>query len=263
MNTATSPSAVVPFCFNEHLVRTVAIDNDPWFIAKDVCAVLGLKNVSMAIAKIPEKHLTSIELTSGGQTRELRAVSEPGLYRLILRSDKPQAEPFMEWVTAEVLPTIRKTGSYCLPNDAVKTVRVNHTHLRGTTPPGSLDIRYTMDLSKILLHPTKRSLAMLQRLTGIDMADIMNEVAPADSMNIIFRDFFDTTFERNLDKRVALAKVYAEYLAWGRNVGCRSYEMAALRGFGKLLRENGQVVRKSGGRYWVYDIARAEGVASC
>ena len=114
-------SAVVPFYFQENEVRTVTIENDPWFVARDVCDALGLSNVAMALERIPESHLTSVQLMSGGQMREMRAVDEPGLFRLILRSDKPQAEPFMEWITTEVLPTIRKTGGYLMPGYAAIT----------------------------------------------------------------------------------------------------------------------------------------------
>lgn len=116
MNTGSSPSAVIPFCFNDNLIRTAILDDVPWFVAKDVSDVLGLKNITMALAKIPERHLTSIELKSGGQLREMKALSEPGLYRLVLRSDKQEAEQFMEWITAEVLPQIRRNGHYSFPD---------------------------------------------------------------------------------------------------------------------------------------------------
>lgn len=111
-------SAVVPFYFQDNEFRTITINNESWFVAKDVCDILGIENSRMACSRIPEQHLTSVRLTSGGQIREMAAVSEPGLYRLILRSDKPEAEPFMEWVTAEVIPSIRKTGSFLLPGYA-------------------------------------------------------------------------------------------------------------------------------------------------
>lgn len=258
MNTST----VVPFYFQSHEIRTITDEKgSPWFVAKDVCDVLDLSNPTESLRALPEDELTSETLRAGRQSREMNLVSESGLYRLIFRSNKPEAEVFRKWVFREVLPTIRRTGSYQMARESTdRTVEVKHTHLRGTTPPGSLDIRYTLDLSKILLHPSRRSVAMLQRLTGIDLADIMAEESPVDSMNIIFREFFDTTFTRSLNKRVSLAKVYAEYLSWCRNIGCRGYEIAAMRGFGKLVRENGHVVRNSGGRFWVYDISKAEEV---
>ncbi len=114
MNTAPNTPAVIPFLFQSHEIRTVIQDDEPWFIVKDVCDVLGLENATMTLKRIPERHLTSIQFRSGGQIRDFNAIDEPGLYRLVLRSDKPEAEPFMEWVTSKVLPSIRKTGSYAL-----------------------------------------------------------------------------------------------------------------------------------------------------
>ncbi len=106
-------AAVVPFYFQGNEIRSISDErNNPWFVAKDVCDALGLEHITNALSKVPDHHLTVIRLQSGDQMREMKIVDEPGLYRLVLRSDKPQAEPFMEWVTEEALPAIRKTGSY-------------------------------------------------------------------------------------------------------------------------------------------------------
>ncbi len=105
-------SAVVPFQFNEHPVRTVVRNGEPWFVAKDVCAVLNLDNHREAVKRLLDEELGSEILTSGGQRREMIVVSESGLYRLIFRSNKPDAEKFRKWVFSEVLPSIRKTGQY-------------------------------------------------------------------------------------------------------------------------------------------------------
>ncbi len=116
--------AVVPFQFETHEIRTIKDEkNEPWFVAKDICDVLGLENVTNAIRSIPEKHkgVNLIKTLGGKQT--VNIISEPGLYRLVLRSDKPQAEPFMDWVTEEVLPSIRKRGFYGnLNKEGVKTL---------------------------------------------------------------------------------------------------------------------------------------------
>lgn len=107
-----SESAVVPFNFQSHEVRTVDIGGEPWFVAKDVCGVLGLDNTTKALLKIPGGHKGVNPIQTLGGIQKMNVIDESGLYRLILRSDKPQAEPFMEWVTSEVLPAIRKTGQY-------------------------------------------------------------------------------------------------------------------------------------------------------
>ncbi|MGN7867801.1 BRO-N domain-containing protein [Paracoccus sp. 22332] len=111
-------NAVQPFLFEEeHLVRVVDQDDNPWFIAKDICAILGVGNVSKSLEKLDEdeKGVTSSYTLGGNQ--EVLIVSEGGLYTLILRS-RGATTPgtvqhrFRKWVTGEVLPAIRKTGSY-------------------------------------------------------------------------------------------------------------------------------------------------------
>lgn len=99
-------------------VRTVTIDGEPWFVARDVCDVLGLDNVAMALRPLDpdEKGVSKVDTLGGAQS--LNIISESGLYALALRSNKPEAKAFRKWVTATVLPTIRKTGSYVRGEEA-------------------------------------------------------------------------------------------------------------------------------------------------
>lgn len=104
---------VTVFChemFGE--IRVIDSEGDPWFVAKDICDALGLVHVTNALASLDEDELTVAVLQSGGQTREMRLISEPGLYALVLRSRKPEARDFKRWVTHDVLREIRKTGGY-------------------------------------------------------------------------------------------------------------------------------------------------------
>ncbi|NJL07394.1 MAG: Bro-N domain-containing protein [Methylacidiphilales bacterium] len=103
-----------------HKVRVVSIDGKPWFVAADVCRVLGLTNTTASLYHLAqdEKGISSIE-TLGGMQR-LRIISEPGLYRLIMRSDKPIARPFQDWVNREVLPAIHETGGYMLAGETAR-----------------------------------------------------------------------------------------------------------------------------------------------
>jgi prophage antirepressor-like protein len=117
--TASSPSAVVPFQFESATIRTVTLNGDPWFVAKDVCEVLGFDNPRQALSTHlddDEKGVQNLDTPGGRQ--QVNIISESGLYTLIVRSNKPQAKPFRKWVTAEVLPAIRKTGAYTLPSAA-------------------------------------------------------------------------------------------------------------------------------------------------
>ena len=103
---------VIPFQFESFQIRVVMLNGEPWWVAADVCAVLDLGNVSMALARLDddEKGISSIDTLGGKQ--EMTIVNEPGLYSLILGSRKPEAKKFKRWVTHDVLPTIRQTGGY-------------------------------------------------------------------------------------------------------------------------------------------------------
>ena len=98
------------FNYGQNEVRTVLIDGEPWFVARDVCEVLGLDNhrSSLALLDDDEKGVHTVD-TLGG-TQHMTVISEPGLYSLILRSRKPEAKIFKRWITHEVIPVIRKTG---------------------------------------------------------------------------------------------------------------------------------------------------------
>ena len=106
-------SDLVPFDFEGRSVRTVTIDGQPWFVAPDVCAILGYSRVADAL-RIPDPDDLGTQIVRGadGLERPTQVVNEPGLYSLILRSRKPEAKAFKRWVTHEVLPAIRRTGSY-------------------------------------------------------------------------------------------------------------------------------------------------------
>jgi len=103
---------VTTFQYQSHEFRSILDGDNPLFIAKDVCTALDLENVEVACRKLPEDEKLIRKLYASGQSREMLCVTEPGLYRLIFRSNKPEAEKFRRWVFHEVLPAIRKTGSY-------------------------------------------------------------------------------------------------------------------------------------------------------
>jgi prophage antirepressor-like protein len=108
----TPPSRTREFSFDDRRVRTVLKDGQPWFVAKDVCAILEIVNPRDAIASLDddEKGVAESYTIRGIQT--LNVVSESGLFSLVFKSHKPQAKIFRRWVTGEVLPSIRNTGRY-------------------------------------------------------------------------------------------------------------------------------------------------------
>lgn len=119
-------------------VRVVEIDGDPWFVAADVCKALDvhmttrrgkyrIANTTAVVAKLAYDEVQTLSAhrmgtqMGPGRAAKLIAISESGLYKLIMRSDKPVAKPFQDWVTRTVLPAIRKDGMYVLGEEKVAT----------------------------------------------------------------------------------------------------------------------------------------------
>jgi anti-repressor protein len=101
------------FNFNNLQVRTVLIENEPWFVAKDVADILGYQNGSRDVNRhVDEEDVQSYSDKSSGQGRRIKIINESGLYALIIGSKKKDARKFKRWITHEVLPTIRKRGTY-------------------------------------------------------------------------------------------------------------------------------------------------------
>lgn len=87
-------------------------NGEPVFLGADLIRSIGLGNISRALEKLPEDEKLTLQIVKSGQSRQMWFVTEPGMYRLIFRSYKPEAEKFQRWVFHDVLPQIRKTGSY-------------------------------------------------------------------------------------------------------------------------------------------------------
>ncbi len=97
-------------------IRTVVIDDEPYFVAKDITDRLRFSNGRDAILNhVDEEDRANVAISDGSQDRRMTVINESGLYSLILSSKLPEAKKFRRWVTSEVLPTIRRTGGYHLP----------------------------------------------------------------------------------------------------------------------------------------------------
>lgn len=112
---------MIPFAYGDSLVRAVMIEDEVHFVGKDVCERLGYTNPNKAMAD----HCRGITkrypiVDALGRTQEVRILSEPDVLRLIVRSKRPEAEAFERWVFEEVLPSIRKTGSYRMQSTSVE-----------------------------------------------------------------------------------------------------------------------------------------------
>lgn len=170
------------FYFNGHAI-TVKMDNqgNPWFDGSEVCKAVGIKNTSDAYARLDDDEKTTLaqidpEYRQSGSPRVY--LSESGLYNLVLRSDKPEAKAFKKFVTAEVLPLIRKTGSYSLQNispaelillQAQQLVKVEREmqELHRIQAEQAVQIEATNERITDSEYYTVRQWCQLQRMTGI------------------------------------------------------------------------------------------------
>ena len=120
------------FNYQDREVRTVEIDGEAWLVAKDVCDILGLSNVTMALNGLDDDEKMTLSNSEGhsrqrGGAQMFNVINEPGLYKLTFKSRKPEAKEFTRWVTHEVLPSIRKSGIYM--NDKAADAYLNNPEL--------------------------------------------------------------------------------------------------------------------------------------
>lgn len=102
------------FNYQDNQVRAIQKDGEPWFVLKDICDVLGLVKPSNVAARLDDDEKGACLMGTPSGQQNMIIVNEPGLYSVILRSDKPGAKDFKRWVTHDVLPSIRRTGTYSI-----------------------------------------------------------------------------------------------------------------------------------------------------
>jgi len=233
------------FNFKGQELRLTSENNEPWFIAQDACTILGLGNPSLAVngnssredagLDNDEKGLYSVNTLGGNQ--KMLCVNESGLYSLVFKSRKPEAKSFKRWITHEVIPSIRKTGSYSakptLPLKKllalVKTKR-EFFLLSGMSKPlayskalTSVEAESGVDLSEFKpISVTAGNHAQL------DLTPILDAIkATISNRENVYRDFGGGAYALNRDK------VYVELDARGLS---RKNSLAALWGAGFLER---------------------------
>jgi len=164
------PSASTPLVFTfpetaQH-VRSVMIDLDPWWVARDVCAVLDIRNVADAMSSLDEDEKGVATTDTLGGPQQVAIINEPGLYSLILRSRKPQAKAFKRWITHEVIPSLRQTGSYSLTRTAPALPDM-------ATPQGR------MAVARMLLESTEREVELTSRVAELEPKALVHDTLMA------------------------------------------------------------------------------------
>ena len=171
------------FSFEENDVRTTVINDQPYFVAVDVCTVLEIKNSRDAVSRLEDdEKATSVVPTHYGD-KLMHVINESGLYALIFSSRKEEAKRFRKWVTSEVLPQIRKTGKYEAPKDPMEIMRLqfealDHTNKKVDTI--EKDVTYLKDEVKldageynfIAKHVRRNVMEIIQRFGFADTQEV-------------------------------------------------------------------------------------------
>lgn len=148
-------------------IRTLEVNNEPWFVGKDVADVLGYQNGSRDINRhVDDDDRNTVAIHDGSQSRNVTIINESGLYSLILSSKLPSAKRFKHWVTSEVLPSIRKTGSYTAkPVDELKAKRLEIMERNATARQAKVMLEFAkMGLSQASIELLANGATML--MTG-------------------------------------------------------------------------------------------------
>lgn len=229
--------SLIPFCFDDHLVRVIEDENgNPWFVAKDVCKILELENVTKALYGLDEDEkadLTISKVSSIGtkQARKVNIISESGLYALVFRSRKPEAKAFSKWVRSVVLPSIRKTGSYCAASHVKPRNAINYAFpeellsiAQGIKPAMRQRLwRDALDTIRVDGGDFTAACQCFESLCGL-----MTQSRKFDDVYTLIRRFMDECLEEAKGFNTPSRKIYAIFQLWWQDNGsgaCPSMKM--------------------------------------
>ena len=223
-------SKIIPFAFDENLIRTVTDESgNVWFVAKDVCRVLGIENNRDAIAGLDEDEKITVANPDGnpraGVPHSYTMISESGLYALVFRSRKKEARAFSKWVRAEVLPTLRKTGSYTMPGAAQDGVSSSSRYAMPDVPEmhalrPSLrqklwqDALQTARLDNAGADMAVQWFVQLCRMMVVRPAPIADNTGELDELANRILQFADEECEADVSGRIGASLLYEAFALW-------------------------------------------------
>ena len=193
-----SMQQIVPFDFQGKSVRVIRDEQEePWWVAADVCKVLDIANPRDAVGRLDDDEKSQVidPSTVGNSDASeykhlLNVVNESGLYTLILRSNKPEAKAFKRWITHEVLPALRKTGSYSIPSNAAPApampIPILREEIENNKILAELIRSYSQIYTAIGIRGSQKRLAVEQALSqryGIELGKVAPLPGPAQTGN--------------------------------------------------------------------------------
>lgn len=226
-------NAIATFDFEDVPVRTVEIDGEPWVVGVDVCRCLTIANSRDALAKLADDERREVNLNTVGVSDGIRGnpnaiiINEPGVYRLIFSSTKPEAERFRRWVFHEVLPSIRRTGRYATDWDWE-------------------DIGEKLRLVKEarLAHGRKAARDLWARLGLPAVEEDGGEKRQAADLVGYLNDFLEECTEEDSAAQISAGELYRLYSRWATQNKAPHFTMVM---FGRQMSATGIRRRKTGG----------------
>lgn len=205
----TASTAITPFNFNDSEIRLIVRAGEPWFITADVARVLGYRDASNAGRVLDDDEKDTHNVSTPGGEQRVTIINESGLYALVLRSRKPEARKFAKWVTSEVLPAIRKTGSYSLPYTAQPRDKL-------TLDQGD-ELRSMLETAAQKLPPEKRGQflqtgwAKLKKHTGVNYRQIP-QAAHTDALSLLARHVAEWELVDDTPKAGTVQAIVADWV---------------------------------------------------
>ena len=170
-------------------VRAVEVDGEPWLVGKDVALALGYGDPDQALRRhVDDEDKLTRRFDGSGQNRAMTIINESGLYSLIFSSRLPDTKKFKRWVTSEVLPSIRKTGSYSMRPAPVQVVK---TKMPDVSPGGLANLIWVTRRVMLDMGQSPQEVgAMTRTLLNTWCVPITNECLPSKFISLNFEDFF-------------------------------------------------------------------------
>lgn len=194
-------------------LTTVQIEDEVWFIASEVCKLLDIQNVTQAVSSLDDDEKLPYVLHRSGQNRSVTLISESGLYALVFKSKKPSAKQFRKWVTKEVIPSIRKTGSF-----GINRLETPNFIIRFNDNWDRTDKGYFSIISELFIRLYGRFEKVGYQIPN--KAFTGKEIRPDVSVGMRFSKYLKQRYPEHLDK----FKMYNHKFPNGNEVEARQYE---------------------------------------
>jgi prophage antirepressor-like protein len=236
-------NSLINFDYQERPVRVIKDeDGAPWWVARDICEILDIKDASNATKNLDDDEKGTQEIRTLGGRQGMLTVNESGLYTLIFKSNKKEAKTFRKWITGEVLPAIRRDGKYEMPN--IEPPEINNGLLvtEGIVPitvarltEAAQGTKAAMIMARALgfRDNEARQLAsqLVKRMTGLDVLMLLG--SPSSMGDNFVLDFLDENIEEGAGRgTISVLDLYRDYCSW-----CKEHELSPLnkRHFNKYV----------------------------